>query len=68
MKHKGKTATNTGAEDLLLERAGCAEGEKKARGGHTGFRAEIVWVERLIFPRDLEKKVGFRNTDSYYRA
>lgn len=62
-QRKNSIATNKGAEDLLLERGGYAEGEKRAMRGHTDFRAEIIWVERLIFPRDLEEKVGFRNTD-----
>lgn len=59
---KNSSTTTKGAEDLLLGRVGGAEGEKGDRAGHTGFRAEIVWAERLIFPRDLDQKMGFRNT------
>lgn len=41
-------------EDSLL---GAMEvGRRERAGKDTGPQAEILWVEQLIFPRDLEKK------------
>lgn len=57
MKQKGETAppTISGQEICFWEGMGC-RGEKGGRGGHTGVRAEVVWVGKLIFPRDLEEE------------
>lgn len=48
------------AEDSLLGSAGSRQETKEGEGAgeDTGSQAEILWVEQLIFPRDLEKKIG----------
>lgn len=65
---EAKRKNNKWAQDVLLGRDSVGGGTGQRGGVHTDFRAEIFWVQRLIFLSHLEKKkkIDFRVTDPWF--